>query len=76
MDALPDNLPLEAGAYRLTFDIGQLYWNKPVLWEAFVGYRYWYNKFGTDHNAPIFSVAAPGTSIESTVYTGVSYHFK
>jgi hypothetical protein len=60
---------------RLTFDIGQLYWNKPVLWEAFVGYRYWYNKYGTDHNAGLFSAVTPNTSIESTAFVGTTYYF-
>jgi hypothetical protein len=60
---------------RLVFDIGKLYWNKPALWEAFVGYRYWYNKFGTDHNAGLFTVLAPNTSIESTAFFGTTYHF-
>jgi hypothetical protein len=60
---------------RLVLDIGKMYWNKPGLWEGFVGYRYWYNKFGTDHNAAIFSVLAPNTSIESTAFFGTTYHF-
>jgi hypothetical protein len=34
------------------------------------------NKFGTNQNAALFSVAAPGTSVESTVYLGTTYHFK
>ncbi len=42
----------------------------------YVGYRYWYNKFGTDHNAVVFSQFAPGTSIESTAYIGTTFHFK
>jgi len=61
---------------RLTLDISKLIWGKTQIWEGYVGYRYWYNKFGTDHNAPVFAVAAPGTSIESTVYLGTTYHFK
>jgi hypothetical protein len=61
---------------RLTLDYSKMFWNKAGVVDVYVGYRYWYNKFGTDHNAPVFSAAAPGTSIESTVYTGISYHFK
>jgi hypothetical protein len=61
---------------RITLDYSKWAWGKPGVVDMYVGYRYWYNKFGTDHNAPVFSVAAPGTSIESTVYTGLSYHFK
>jgi hypothetical protein len=60
---------------RLVLDIGKIYWAKAGLWEAFVGYRYWYNKFGTDHNALNFSVNAPNTSIESTAFVGTTYHF-
>jgi hypothetical protein len=61
---------------RLTLDDGQVFWGKPGIWETYVGYRYWYNKFGTDHTAPLFSTIAPGTSIESTAYIGTTYHFK
>jgi opacity protein-like surface antigen len=61
---------------RLILDASKLAWNKPGIWDAFVGYRYWYNKFGTDHNAALFSQIAPGTSIESTVFVGTTYHFK
>jgi hypothetical protein len=60
---------------RLVLDIGKMYWNKAGLWEGFVGYRYWYNKFGTDHNAIVFSTFAPNTSIESTAFFGTTYHF-
>jgi hypothetical protein len=60
---------------RLVLDIGKMYWNKAGLWEGFVGYRYWYNKFGTDHNAGVFSILAPNTSIESTAFFGTTYHF-
>jgi hypothetical protein len=63
---------------RLVLDIGKLAWSAPGIWETYVGYRYWYNKFGTDHNAGLFSLAnfAPNTSIESTVFIGTTYHFK
>jgi hypothetical protein len=60
---------------RIVLDVGKLYWNKAGLWETYVGYRYWYNKFGTDHNAALFSVLAPNTSIESTAFVGTTYHF-
>jgi hypothetical protein len=60
---------------RLVLDIGKMYWAKPGLWEGFVGYRYWYNKFGTDHNAGVFTVLAPNTSVESTAFVGTTYHF-
>jgi hypothetical protein len=61
---------------RLSLDASKVFWGKPGIWDTFVGYRYWYNKFGTDHNAFLFSQIAPGTSIESTVYFGTTYHFK
>jgi hypothetical protein len=60
---------------RLVLDVGKMYWGKAGLWEGFVGYRYWYNKFGTDHNAALFSVLAPNTAIESTAFVGTTYHF-
>ena len=61
---------------RLTLDTSQVLWNKKGIWDSYVGYRYWYNKFGTNHNAALFSTVAPGTSIESTAYVGTTYHFK
>jgi hypothetical protein len=61
---------------RLNLDASQVFWGKPGIWDTYVGYRYWYNKFGTNHNAALFSTLAPGTSIESTAYVGTSYHFK
>jgi hypothetical protein len=61
---------------RLSLDTSKMFWGKPGIWDSYVGYRYWYNKFGTDHSAPLFSIIAPGTSIESTVYLGTTYHFK
>jgi hypothetical protein len=60
---------------RLVLDVGKMYWGKAGLWEGFVGYRYWSNKFGTDHNAGVFTVLAPNTSIESTAFFGTTYHF-
>jgi hypothetical protein len=71
---------------RIVLDISKLWWNKAGIWEGYVGWRYWYNKFGTDHNNGDFASVgctqpgtlgcAPGTSIESTVYLGTTYHFK
>jgi hypothetical protein len=71
---------------RLSLDTSKIFWGKPGIWDSYVGYRYWYNKFGTDHNAPLFAgsttalaggpFGAPGTSIESSVYVGTTYHFK
>lgn len=61
---------------RLSLDTSKVFWGKPGIWDTYVGYRYWYNKFGVDHNAALFAQAAPGTGIESTVYFGTTYHFK
>jgi hypothetical protein len=71
---------------RLTLDTSKVFWGKPGIWDTYVGYRYWYNKFGTNHNAALFAGCAaclgggpggaPGTSIESTAYVGTTYHFK
>jgi hypothetical protein len=61
---------------KLVLDTSKLFWGKPGIWDTFIGWRYWYNKFGTNHNAPLFADAAPGTSIESTFLTGMTYHFK
>lgn len=61
---------------RLSLDAGKVFWSKPGIWDTYVGYRYWYNKFGTNHNAPLFNLIAPDSSVESTAYVGTTYHFK
>jgi len=71
---------------RLTLDAGKLAFGKAGIWETYIGWRYWYNKFGTNHTQGDFSNfgcteagsfgCAPGTSIENTVYVGTTYHFK
>lgn len=61
---------------RLTLDTSKVLWGKPGIWDTYVGYRYWLNKFGTNHNAALFAMIAPETSVESTVYVGMTYHFK
>jgi hypothetical protein len=61
---------------RLSLDTSKVLWGKPGIWDSYVGYRYWYNKFGTNHSDWLFSTVAPGTSIESTAYVGTTYHFK
>jgi len=61
---------------RLSLDASKVFWGKPGIWDVYGGYRYWYNKFGTNHSDWLFSTAAPGTSIESTAYVGTTYHFK
>jgi hypothetical protein len=61
---------------RLSLDASKVFWGKPGIWDLYGGYRYWYNKFGTNHSDWLFSTVAPGTSIESTGYVGTTYHFK
>jgi hypothetical protein len=61
---------------RLSLDASKAFWGKPGIWDTYLGYRYWYNKFGTDHSAPLFSIVAPGSSVESSLYVGTTYHFK
>jgi len=61
---------------RLTLDTSAVFWNKKGIWDTYVGYRYWYNKFGVNHSAALFSQIAPGTGVESTAYVGTTYHFK
>jgi hypothetical protein len=61
---------------RLSLDTSKVFWGKSGIWDTYLGYRYWYNKFGTDHTAPLFSIVAPGSSVESSVYVGTTYHFK
>jgi hypothetical protein len=69
---------------RLSVDTSKIFWGKPGIWDTYVGYRYWANKFGTNRNACLFAgctafggpAGAPGTSVESTAYVGTTYHFK
>jgi hypothetical protein len=71
---------------QLVLDASKVFWGKPGIWDTYIGYRYWMNKFGTNQNAPLFAgctaavcgaaAGAPGTSVESTVYLGTTYHFK
>ena len=58
-------------SHRLTLDVGSL-WGKPKLLDAFVGYKYWLNKFGTDarFGTPTYT---PG-SLEHQVFMGVDFH--
>ncbi|MGA2891949.1 MAG: hypothetical protein ABSE22_03715 [Xanthobacteraceae bacterium] len=72
---------------RLSVDTSKIFWGKPGIWDTYVGYRYWENRFGTNHNAALFAgcttcgfggtaAGAPGSSIMSTAYVGTTYHFK
>ncbi len=53
---------------RLTLDVGALAFDKPNTLDFYVGYQYWYNKFGNNHSY------VPG-SIASTVFVGSTFHF-
>ena len=57
---------------RLTLDVGKLVADRPNLFDAFVGYRFWVNKFGSTPY-PANSAPLPGT-MESTFYLGVAWH--
>jgi len=52
---------------HLTLDAGQVFANRPNWIDTWVGYRYWYNKFGADHTEVPFA-------IESTWLAGVTWH--
>ena len=53
---------------RLTLDLGALAFDRPRKIDLSVGYQYWLNKFGNDHNRVSGSLA-------STVWFGARYHF-
>lgn len=55
---------------RLVLDATKLWWGKAGIWDLYVGYRYWYNKFGTDHNAPLFASSKP-PSFDSSEMPGL-----
>lgn len=52
---------------NLVLDLGKVAFDRPNVLDVFVGYQYWYNKFGNDHRV----VAG---SIESTVLLGFAVH--
>jgi hypothetical protein len=52
---------------RLILDAGKLMFNKPNLYDAFVGYKYWNNKFGADANTLV-------GAREQTFYLGFAWH--
>ena len=54
---------------RLTLDFGKVAFNKAKTIDTFVGYRYWLNKFGSDHTLP-----GAGGAIENQVYVGAAFH--
>ena len=60
---------------NLTLDVGKMVANKPGMYSVYVGYRYWYNKFGIDHSLPVAINPAAPFSIESTWIIGTSFAF-
>ncbi|MEA2858762.1 MAG: hypothetical protein QOC72_801 [Methylobacteriaceae bacterium] len=56
---------------RLTLDVGS-FWGKPKLLDAFVGYKYWLNKFG--NNAQFGTPTYTPGSLEHQVFLGVDFH--
>jgi hypothetical protein len=55
---------------KLSLDVGQVLMNKPGRVAAWLGYTYWYNKFGIDH-----TLDPTGGSIESSFVLGASAAF-
>jgi hypothetical protein len=55
---------------QATLDVGDLIGYKPRVLDAFVGFKYWWNKFGNNH-VKYGNVA----DIETTPYFGVGVHF-
>lgn len=53
---------------RLTLDIGALAFDKPNKLDVSLGYQYWLNKFGNNHET------VPG-ALASTVFVAARYHF-
>ncbi len=56
---------------RLTLDVGS-YFGHPKLIDGFVGYKFWYNKFGSD--AHYGDTAFVPGSYESQPFIGFDYH--
>ena len=54
---------------QITIDIGAFF-DKPHIYDAFVGYQWWINKFGNNHT--LYSNVG---SYETTPYFGVGVHF-
>ena len=52
---------------RLWLDVGKLALNKPHLYDVFVGYKYWNNKFGSDASTLI-------GGREETWFVGLAWH--
>lgn len=53
---------------RLVLDAGDLFFKKANFLDLYVGYQYWLNKFGNNHNNVVGSLA-------QTVFVGTAIHF-
>jgi hypothetical protein len=53
---------------RLVLDVGALAFHKPNTLDGYVGYQFWWNKFGEPANA------VPGSEA-SLVFVGTTFHF-
>jgi hypothetical protein len=70
---------------RLTLDASKAMWGPKYshFVDVWVGYRYWQNKFGLDHNAPSAACSATvggvtrtsGACTESSLYSGITVKF-
>ena len=60
---------------RLSFDASKVRGGTPGTWDIFVGYRYWYNKYGQNHKDWLFATVAPGTAMERSFFVGTTFHF-
>jgi hypothetical protein len=60
---------------NLSLDVGKMMGGRPGMLSTFVGYRYWYNKFGIDHSIPFPTNPASPYSIESTWLAGMTLAF-
>jgi len=60
---------------NLSLDLGKVLGGRPGMLSTWVGYRYWYNKFGIDHSMSFAANPASPFSIESTWLAGVTMAF-
>jgi hypothetical protein len=63
---------LAKAASSLTLDIGKLFLDKPHVYDGFVGYRYWLNKYGNNDDVATNGILQ-GMK-EETSYAGVAWH--
>ena len=77
----PSKTEINSEPIRLTFDASKAVWGPKYshFVDVWVGYRYWQNKFGLDHNGANFVCTVNGVSThsctEQTVNTGITVKF-